>query len=204
MSNRIEPRPGALDAAAGIAAERYGNVAVLFHWLVALLILATFPLGVYMADLSFSPAKLKYYSWHKWLGVTIFALAALRLLWRATHRPPPPMPGQPRWQLAAAHGTHVLLYLLMLGLPLSGWLYSSAAGVPTVYLGLWQLPDLLQRDDGLKATLKLVHLWLGYVLAALVLLHVAAALKHSIVDRDGTLARMSLRARPRTLSKDHR
>lgn len=203
--NRLANSPGAaLDAAAGIAAERYGNVAVLFHWVVALLIVAAFPLGLYMVGLPFSPAKLKYYSWHKWLGVTVFALAAARLLWRATHKPPVPLPGQPRWQLAAAHGTHVLLYLLMLAIPLSGWLYSSAAGVPTVYLGLWQLPDLLPKDEGLKVALKLVHQWLGYVLATLVLLHVVAALKHSIVDRDGTLGRMSLRARPRTLSKEHR
>lgn len=188
----------AIDAAAGIAPERYGRVAVLLHWVIALLILAAFPLGLYMVDLPFSPAKLKYFSWHKWLGVTVFGLAAARLLWRATHRPPAPLPGQPRWQLAAAHAVHGLLYALMLAIPLTGWLYSSAAGVPTVYLGLWQLPDLLAKDAGLKATLEIVHQSLAYALAALVLLHAAAAIKHAVVDRDGTLARMSLGGRARS------
>lgn len=180
-----------LEAAGGIAAERYGTLAVLFHWVIALLILAGLPLGLYMVDLPLSPSKLRYYSWHKWIGVTVFVLALARLAWRAGHRPPAPLPGQPRWQLAAAHATHVVLYLLMIAIPLSGWLYSSAAGVPTVYLGLVQLPDLVSKDTQLKESLRILHVVLTYTLAALVLLHAAAAIKHALVDRDGTLSRMA-------------
>ena len=98
----------ALEAAGGIAAERYSTPAVLLHWVIALLILAGLPLGLYMVDLPVSPSKLKYYSWHKWIGVTVFLLAVARLVWRAGHRPPAPLPGQPRWQLAVAHAMHVV------------------------------------------------------------------------------------------------
>lgn len=181
-----------LEAAGGIAAERYGLPAVLFHWVIALLILAGLPLGLYMVDLPLSPSKLKYYSWHKWIGVTVFALALARLAWRAGHRPPAPLPGQPRWQLVAAHATHVVLYVLMIAIPLTGWLFSSAAGFPTVYLGLVQLPDLVPKDAQLKEIFRLAHVALTYTLGALTVLHAAAAIKHAVVDRDGTLSRMAL------------
>lgn len=189
-------RPGSvLEAAGGIAAERYGTPAVLFHWLVAALILAGLPLGLYMVDLPVSPAKLKYYSWHKWIGVTVFLLALARLAWRAGHRPPAPLPGQPRWQVAAAHVAHVLLYVLMIAIPLSGWLFSSASGFPTVYLGLVQLPDLVPKDAQLKQIFRVMHVVLTYTLGALTLLHAAAAIKHAAVDRDGTMSRMWLGTR---------
>lgn len=185
----------ALEAAGGIAAERYSTPAVLLHWIIAVLVMATLPLGLYMVDLPVSPSKLKYYAWHKWIGVTVFLLAALRVAWRFGHRPPVPLPGQPRWQVLAAHSVHVLLYLLLIAAPLTGWLYSSAAGFPTVYLGLIQLPDLVPKDQQLKEAFKLAHLVLTYTMSGLVLVHVVAALKHAIVDRDGTLSRMSLRLR---------
>lgn len=193
-ASRIDPAAAGsvLEAAGGVAAERYGAPAVLFHWVIAVLILAALPLGLYMVDLPLSPSKLKYYSWHKWIGVTVFVLALARLAWRAGHRPPAPLPGQPRWQLAVAHATHVVLYLLMIAIPLTGWLFSSAAGVPTVYLGLVQLPDLVSRDAQLKEIFRLTHVALTYTLGVLTVLHVAAAIKHAVVDRDGTLTRMAL------------
>ena len=187
--------PGALDAAAGLTAERYAAPAVLLHWVMAALVLAALPLGLYMVDLSISPTKLKYYSWHKWLGVTVLLLAAVRVAWRLKQQPPEPLPRQPRWQAIAAHTTHAVLYALLIAVPLSGWLYSSAAGFPTVYLGLVQLPDLVHKDDALKAIFKTAHWVLTYAMGALVLLHVAASVKHAVVDRDGTLSRMSLRLR---------
>lgn len=171
--------------------SRYGGVAISLHWLIALLIFGGFGLGLVMTDIpGFTPTKLKYYAWHKWIGVTVFGLALLRVLWRVGH-PPPPLPaGTPPWQARVAHGVHHLLYGLMLAIPLSGWLYSSSAGVPTVYLGLVQLPDLIAASPELKPVLKTVHLTLNYTLAALVLAHVGAALKHQFVDRDGLLMRM--------------
>jgi cytochrome b561 len=174
----------------GAAAARYGGVAIGLHWLVAGAIFATFPLGLYMADLPLSPRKLQLVSYHKWIGVTVFALMCVRLVWRLTHRPPAPQPTMPAWQQRAAAGAHWGLYGLLLAVPLTGWLYSSAAGVPTVYLGLLRLPDLVGRDKALADVLKLAHQSLNFALLGLVVVHVAAALKHHLVDRDGLLARM--------------
>jgi len=159
------------------------------HWLLALMILGALGVGLYMTGLPFSPARLKLYNWHKWAGVTILALSALRLLWRLTHRPPaaPPMPA---WQQRAAHGAHVALYVFFFAVPLAGWAYSSAAGFPVVLFGVLPLPDFVGPDRALSETLKPVHQWLAYGLAAVIALHVAAALKHHFVDRDGLLLRM--------------
>jgi cytochrome b561 len=168
----------------------YTRTAISLHWLVAIAIAATFSVGLYMPGLPLSPAKLQIYSWHKWAGVTIFLLVLLRLLWRATHRPPAPPAGMPRWQHRAAEAVHGLLYLLMIVVPLSGWLMSSAKGFQTVYFGVLPLPDLLAKNKELGETLAIVHKTLNFTMAALVLAHVAAALKHHLIDRDEVLRRM--------------
>src|SRR5690606_30568132 len=124
--------------------SRYNTISIVFHWLIALLVFGIFPLGVYMHELPFSPQKLHYYSWHKWTGVTIFFLALLRILWRITHQPPAPPP-MPRWQHIAAEIVHRLLYALIVLIPLSGWLMSSALGFQTVWFGKLPLPDLLDK-----------------------------------------------------------
>ena len=143
-----------------------------------------------MVDLPLSPQKLKYFSWHKWIGVTIFMLALARVAWRLTHGAPALPSSMPAWQQRVAAATHVLLFVLIVVIPLTGWLYSSAAGVPTVYLGLLQLPDLVARDKALADQLRLVHVSLNYIMLALVVVHAAAALKHHLVDRDDVLRRM--------------
>lgn len=174
---------------------RYSGVAIALHWTSAVLVFCGFALGLYMAGLTFSPAKLRYLSWHKWIGITIFLLAAVRIAWRFA-KPPPPLPASvPEWQRQAARVSHLLLYALMLAIPLSGWLYSSASGVSVVYLGLVPLPDLVAKDKATAAALLAVHQTLNYVLAAMVTLHVGAALRHGIVKRDGVLARMLPRRR---------
>jgi cytochrome b561 len=173
---------------------RYSGVAMALHWLLALAIVGTFGVGVYMADLSLSPTKLKLYNWHKWAGVTILALSALRLLWRLSHRPPALDAAQrasmPGWQQRAHSAVHVLLYALFFAVPLAGWAYSSAAGFPVVWFGVLALPDFVPVDKTLADLLQPVHKLLALGLGALVLLHVAAALKHHLVDRDGLMARM--------------
>ena len=171
------------------AAPRYTTTAIALHWLLGLAILGSFTLGVYMADLPFSPTRLKLYNWHKWAGITILALSALRLLWRLTHRPPAPPP-MPAWQGAAAHAVHWALYALFFAVPLMGWAYSSAAGFPIVVYGVLPLPDFVAPDRALAESLKPLHGLLAYTLMALVLLHAAAALKHHFIDRDGLLHRM--------------
>ncbi|MGC8508842.1 MAG: cytochrome b [Thiomonas sp.] len=169
---------------------RYTLPAQLLHWLIALLIFGLFPLGLYMHDLPLSVLKIELYAWHKWFGITVLLLVVLRILWRLTHRPPPLPDAIPRWQHGAAELMHELLYLLMLFIPLTGWALSSAAGVPVVWWGLWRLPSLLPANKDAAHLLALVHATLNYTLAALVAVHVAAAIKHQFVDRDGVLLRM--------------
>jgi cytochrome b561 len=169
---------------------RYTRTAAALHWLSAALIACGFALGLWMTDLVFGPLKVRWYAYHKWIGITVFLLAALRIAWRWRHPPPPAVP-MPPWQRRAAAATHVLLYALMLLIPLSGWVYSSATGVSVTYLGLFPLPDVVARDKGLASVLKAVHATLNYTLLALVCIHSGAALKHHVVDRDGLLARMS-------------
>jgi cytochrome b561 len=169
--------------------ERYSRIAIALHWLLALMIVGAFGVGVYMADLPMSPDRLKLYNWHKWAGVTILALSALRLLWRLTHRPPADAPG-PRWQQLAAHATHMALYALFFAVPLVGWAYSSAAGFPIVWFGVLPLPDFVPKDKALAELIKPWHESLAWAMAALVVLHIAAAIKHQFIDRDGLLDRM--------------
>lgn len=174
--------------------HRYGIVAIVFHWLLALAIVAAFGMGLYMADLPFSPLRLKLFNWHKWIGITILALSAARLLWRLWQSPPA-LPGHieagmPPWQRSAHHGTHWLLYLFFFAVPLTGWAYTSATGFPVVWFGVLPLPDFVSPDKALAEVLKQVHHVAAYGLAVLVVLHVAAALKHQFIDRDGLIARM--------------
>jgi cytochrome b561 len=176
---------------------RYELPAVVLHWAMALLIFCAFPVGLYMVDLKLSPWKLRIYSYHKWIGVTVFLLVLARIAWRMRHAPPPLPASVPAWERNFAGATHLLFYLLLVAIPLSGWLFSSAAGVQTVYLGLVPLPDLVPRDKMLADVLRFVHWYLNYSLAALVALHAAAALKHHFFDRDAVLARMVPGLKPR-------
>ncbi len=168
----------------------YTTTAKALHWLMALLIFGLLALGFYMHDLPLSPEKLQYYSWHKWAGVTVFFLAWLRLAWRVGH-PPPALPAaMPRFLQLAAHGAHGLLYVLMLAIPLSGWLMSSAKGFQTVWFGVLPLPDLIGKDKELGVLLAQVHFSLNLLLVLLLAGHIGAALKHHLVDKDDILRRM--------------
>ncbi|MFC7409161.1 cytochrome b [Hydrogenophaga atypica] len=173
---------------------RYSRVAVLLHWVLGLALIAMFGMGLYMADLPFSPQRLKLYNWHKWAGVGILLLSALRLAWRLTHRPPElpeAVAGRmPVWQRVAHHATHHALYLLFFAVPLLGWAYSSAAGFPIVWFGAVQLPDFVPVSESLAEVLKPLHKFSAFAMAALVLMHIGAALKHQWLDRDGLLTRM--------------
>ncbi len=171
-------------------AMRYSGVAIGFHWLTAVLIVVGFTLGWIVAGMEFSPQKLRWLSWHKWLGITVLGLSALRLGWRLTHPAPPLPPTVPVWQQGVAQAVHWLLYGLMFAIPLSGWLFSAAKGVPVVYLGLWPLPNLIGADEALAGELRTVHAVLNDMLLVAVGAHVGAALKHYFVDRDSVLARI--------------
>ena len=170
--------------------SRYTHTAIFLHWLVALALAATFALGFYMADLPLSPNKLKLYSWHKWGGVTLLAVVVIRLAWRLTHRPPEFPPGMSHLAQLAAHTGHWVLYALMLLIPFSGWLMSSAQGFPVVWFGVVPLPDLVAKNKELGELLKTIHVVLNYTLLIAVVGHIGAALHHQLVRKDKTLNRM--------------
>jgi cytochrome b561 len=174
--------------------DRYSSVAIALHWLLGLALVLMFVLGVYMADLPFSPWRLKLYNWHKWAGISFLLLSVLRLLWRLTHRPPalPSAIAQamPGWQTRAYHATHHLLYALFFVVPLVGWAYSSAAGFPIVWFGQIALPDWVPADKALAELIKPLHKLSAVALMSLAGLHIAAALKHHWIDRDALLQRM--------------
>lgn len=169
---------------------RYTRTAMSLHWLIALMLFGMFGFGLYMVELPLSPQKLKFYSYHKWAGVTVFLLVLARLAWRITHRPPALPADMPAWQVTAAKAGHHLLYLLMVIVPLSGWLMSSAKGFQTVWFGVLPLPDLLDKDEALGEALLLTHRLLNWFFMLVVAGHVLAALKHHFIDRDGLLSRM--------------
>ncbi|POZ61944.1 cytochrome b [Chromobacterium alticapitis] len=170
--------------------KRYTATAIFLHWLMALMLICLFCVGFYMHGLPLSPFKLKIYSWHKWGGVSVFLLVWLRLAWRAGHRPPELPVSMSGALRALAHAGHAMLYLLMVAIPLSGWLMSSAKGVQTVYLGVLPLPDLIAPNPELGHALNALHRALNYLLAATVIGHAGAALKHHLIDKDDVLSRM--------------
>lgn len=176
---------------------RYHPVARVLHWVLALALVGLFAMGLYMADLPFSPQRLKLYNWHKWIGVSVLTLSFVRLFWRLMFRPPA-LPASiedrmPAWQRWAHHATHGGLYLLFFAVPLLGWAYSSAAGFPIVVFGVLPLPDFVLVSESLADVLKESHGIAAYAMAALVLLHAAGAIKHQFIDRDGLMDRMGWR-----------
>lgn len=173
------------------AGARYTRMAIALHWLIALLIIATFFLGLTMVNMpGITPTKLKYFNWHKWMGVTVLALAVLRLLWRLTHAAPALPLALPKWEKYAAELSHLALYVLIFAVPLSGYFYSLAAGFKVVYLGLLPLPVLIAPNPELKPILETTHYVLNMIMAGLVSIHMLAALKHRFLDHDDILQRM--------------
>ena len=168
----------------------YTAVAKSLHWLMALLILGMLALGFYMTDLPLSPDKLQYYSWHKWAGVSVFILVWMRLAWRLMFPPPPLLEGMSSAMKFAAHAGHWALYALMVVIPLTGWLMSSAKGFQTVWFGVLPLPDLLAKDKALGEQLAQLHWALNVGLLLLIAGHAGAALWHHVVHKDDTLRRM--------------
>jgi len=158
-------------------------------------IVALFTLGWTMVDLSLSPDKLKFYSWHKWIGCSVFVLTIARLLWRLTH-PLPPLPDDvPLFARYLAGAMHAALYVALLAMPLIGWIRSSAEGISVVIFGVLPLPNVVEKDKVLAETLEIVH-WAGsWVLLALISGHVLAALGHHLIRRDAVLTNMLPRCR---------
>ena len=169
---------------------RYTRTAVFLHWLVALGLIGTFSVGFYMEGLPLSPDKLKLYSWHKWAGISLLAIIVIRLAWRLANTPPALPESMGRGAQRVAHAGHWFLYALMLLIPLSGWVMSSAQGFSVVWFGVVPLPDLVAKDKELGELLRNVHAWLNYTLLVAVSGHIAVALHHQFIRKDGILTRM--------------
>ena len=174
----------------GNTAERFGVVSKTLHWLTFVLLIAAFTLAVSMVNMPFSPRKLEFYSWHKWVGVTIFLLAIIRLAWRLANLVPHQPDSLPPWQRRLAALSHAALYAILIVMPVTGWIMSPALNLPVVYLGLIPIPSPFGVDRALGETMKVVHLSLALLLLALVSIHVLAALYHHFIQRDDVLRRM--------------
>ena len=171
-------------------ADRWGTVSQSLHWLIVIGIVAMAWLGLTMTGLANTPYKVRLYTLHKSIGLTILALVVLRLLWRWYAGAPRELTGQPRWQRRAAVLTHGGLYVLLFAIPLSGWLLNSASGFPLRWFGLVHVPQLVGRDEALNALAKTWHEWLFWALVVVALAHAAAAIYHHLFQRDATLSRM--------------
>jgi cytochrome b561 len=177
---------------------RYTIVAIAFHWLIALGVLLLIAIGLAMTKLGLTPMRqFQLYQLHKSIGITVLLLSALRLAWRFWHRPPPLPAAMPRLEKRAAHAAHWVLYGLIIGMPLTGWAMVSASkyNIPTVLYGLVPWPHLpgfatLSNKAVVEAALKQVHGYGAWMLIALLVLHVGAALRHHFALRDDTLWQM--------------
>jgi cytochrome b561 len=173
--------------------QRYGAAAIGLHWLMATLIVALVSIGLYMVrlpDVGFNISKITLILIHKEIGILVLALAGARLTWRQLNPLPRLVDTVQEWQKVAAILVHFGFYALMIALPVTGWVMSSAAGIPVSFLGLFTLPDFVPHDDILFRWLESLHDWLGYAMAGFICLHAGAALRHHFLLRDKTLRKM--------------
>jgi cytochrome b561 len=168
--------------------DRYSRGAIAFHWTIAALVLANLTIGILHDSL---PRGWQAMGWHRSIGVTVLVLSIGRLGWRLAHRPPPLPAAMPPWERTASKAIHWGFYLLMFVMPLTGWIFSSNPERlrPFSWFGLVNLP-MLPVSSGFAVAAKEAHELLGWTMAALVVLHVAAALRHHFLLRDGVLGRM--------------
>jgi cytochrome b561 len=173
------------------AVERYNNVAIVLHWIVAVLALVLIGLGLYMTDIPRgTPERTFFYNLHKSIGVTTAVVVLIRLWWRAKN-PPPPLPaGVPAWQVTASKLSHALLYLCLVLMPLSGFSASQFTKYGVNYFGLFKIPPMGWEDKVIYDFLQGIHGVTAALLITLVIVHVLAALKHLWIDRDNIFQRM--------------
>lgn len=196
------------------ASTRYTKPAVILHWLIALVIFSMFALGWYMSELpkeapkqsAFDLFDLGIYTWelakeasprtfyfnlHKSIGITLLALIAIRVLWRITHRPPAMLTSYKPWEKKLATGTHHLLYLLMVAMPVTGLIMAVNSKYGVMWFGMDFIAGL--DNSNMRDLFKEAHEIIGAILLIAVIIHIAGALKHKFIDKDGTMKRMSFK-----------
>ncbi|MEX0309223.1 MAG: cytochrome b [Tateyamaria sp.] len=176
--------------ALGNTSSSFGIITRLLHWATALAVLIALPMGIWLANSEVSLSMLKYFGYHKTLGIVILTLTILRVLWHQVSAPPAPLSHRAQWQDLFARSVHQAMYVLLLLLPLSGRVAISATGIDTVIFGRWTLPAIALVSETWEQVGFQIHGAAGYALALLLGLHLGAALFRAFVKKDGTLRRM--------------
>lgn len=170
---------------------RFGLVTRALHWIMAAGLLATLPLGLYIARMEPALSTIWLYGLHKTIGLTLLVLVVIRIQWHMFTPPPCPLPDPDRWAEPLARATHRALYLLLVVVPAAGWIASSASGIETVVFGRFTVPAIAPASPALEEAAFRVHRLGAWALGALVVLHMAGAARRTIRG-DGTLRRMTL------------
>ena len=178
----------------GTRTDGYPSTSKLLHWLVAICVLTTAPVAIMMGRVDKGPTQDLLYNFHKSLGVLILVLMLLRLINRLAVGAPIPDPNIEPWQKTVSSAVHGLLYVLLLAMPVVGYVANSAYGATTPFFGLFTLPKIVGDNEALAAQLFTLHRWAGFLVIVLVLMHVGAALYHYVVRGDTVLQRMLPRA----------
>ncbi len=168
--------------------SHFGKIAIILHWIMALLLVGLVILGLYMVELPIGLEKLKLYGWHKEYGILALMLVIVRFTWRLTNKTPDL--NIPLLEKIAARAVHWLFYVFMFALPVTGWLVTSTAGLPVSFFGLFVLPTIVSSDPQSLAMYEEIHKWLGYGLIVTFFLHTSAALKHHFINKDDILKRI--------------
>ncbi len=170
--------------------SRYSTTAIWFHWIIAILIITNIGLAEFTEDMS-REARGPYMDFHKAIGISVLFLSLGRLGWRLTHKPPPLPESMANWQAMLSKISHVLFYVLMIGMPIGGWLWMSTYPAPISYFGLFEVPMLpVAGNEALGETLHEGHEVGGKIMFALVILHLLAVAKHHLLDKHNVLSRM--------------
>jgi cytochrome b561 len=171
--------------------SRYTATAIVFHWVVAILVFTMIGLGIYMTDIpKGTPDRAFYYNLHKSIGVTTALLVIVRLWWRAKN-PPPLLPSSmPGWEVQASKISHALLYMCLILMPLSGFAASQFTKYGVNYFGLFKIPPMGSENKVFYDLLQGIHGVTAALLMALVVIHVLAAFKHLLINRDKVFQRM--------------
>ena len=195
MQRRSGLESGAVPLTGGTMEAReatgYSLPARIFHWLTAALVLTSLPIGLLMANLDLGgPVEDPMYHIHRSIGAVVLLLTVMRLIYRLGH-PAPPLPADmPQWQRSAARFTHWALYVLLIAQPIAGWIATSAYRAPILFFWLFELPPIWKEDRPFSEAMFIFHRSMGVFIAALITVHIAAALYHHFVLKDGVLKRM--------------